>query len=172
MARRSKIYHCEPNEWFSCPVHGCSQKFRSQTGRTKHIRAKHKKNNELPVQTRSSFNLSASSKIVLPPASVNTSLPIDLDSDCQPEHDITPEVPVPPSENDPTSPPPFQPEIENQPPPIDSDSDHQPEPDITMPEVPVPPSNNDPTPPPPFQPEIAHQVLASSTNHPYINGTT
>lgn len=91
MPRRSKIYHREPKEWFSCPVYWCSRKFRTQTGRTKHIRSKHnlKKNHDLQIRTRSV-------SLEIPPA-------IDLDhQDSDTQADIKMHDDVPSS-------PPFQP---------------------------------------------------------------
>ena len=128
MPRHSTIYHPEPKEWFPCPVHGCSQRFRTQSGRTKHIHAKHK--NELQ-------SVSKISQLVpqAPIPSPNTSLPSDSnhqDADMPNHVPCTPHVPIVPSnfgflggmnvtqspipsDNDPTSPPPFQPEVENRP---------------------------------------------------------
>ena len=114
MPRRSSIYYREPKEWFPCPVRGCSQKFRTQTGQTKHIRAKHKKN-ELQTQTRGS--LSVSSKIPLSepvPASPDVS---SFDSDATtsylPTDRINTQSPIQlPNDNDLSSPPPLQPEVE------------------------------------------------------------
>ena len=124
MPRRSTIFRPEPKEWFSCPVRGCSRKFRSQTGRTKHIRSKHNENDE-----RSSLSIS---KIPCPsqaPGSFDTSTPIDSDHQDADMPDVahTPHVasdfgfldgmnmaqsPIP-NDNNPTSSPQFQPEIEN-----------------------------------------------------------
>ena len=77
MARHPKIYHPEPKEWFPCPVHDCPRKFRTQTGRTKHICSKHE-NIDLQTQTPSQNSLS----LEIPPeclSPINTNLPIDLD---------------------------------------------------------------------------------------------
>jgi hypothetical protein len=123
MAHRSKIYRPEPKTWLCCPFrdHGCYQKFRNQSGRTKHIRSKHNlEKNELQTRTQSS--------------SFDTSLPIDSDhqdSDTAPEvprtphpsHDVqvtsngtdmnqSPDDPLSPPPFYPSSPPPFQPEVE------------------------------------------------------------
>jgi hypothetical protein len=125
MPRRSTIHHPEPREWFSCPVHGCSRKFRSPTGRTKHIRAKHNENDE-----RSSLSVSKIPRPSQAPVSFDTTTPIDSDHQDADMPDVphTPDVasdfgfldgtnmaqsPIP-NNNDRTPPSPqFQPEIEN-----------------------------------------------------------
>lgn len=162
MARRPKFYHREPNEWLACPVYGCSRKFRNQSGRTKHIRAKHKKNDKLqtPTQSRTRATGSVSSE------SSFDAIPIDLDP--QPEVPYTPHHDVQVAsdlgspldgrnmtrspittglqlhhDNDPSSPPHFQPEVE-----IYHDSDQ-------------------------LEAEQASTSSESSTNyHPFINGMT
>jgi hypothetical protein len=105
MPRRSKILYSEPNEWFPCPVLGCSRKFRTQTGRTKHIQAgKHK--------TLAS----------------DTSLqPMDSDQDVQLE--VASDLPT--DNHHPSSPPPFQPEVAYNPP----NNNHNPSSPLLQPEV-------------------------------------
>ena len=126
MPRRSTIFRPEPKEWFPCPVRGCSRKFRSQTGRTKHIRTKHNENDE-----RSSLSVSKNRRPIQAPVPSDTSTPIDSDHQDadMPDVPYTPrahwhvtsdfdqildETNIP-NDNDPTSSPPaqFQPEIED-----------------------------------------------------------
>lgn len=160
MPRRSAIYRPEPKEWFSCPVHGCFRKFRTQTGRTKHIRAKHK-NDELPTRTR---NLLSATKTLAPQAPVSesssdASMPIESNHDRQ-DVDM-PDVP------------------RSGTPDLASDFSFLDRTNITRSPI---PSNNDPASPLPFQPEIENrhhddqapeQVFVSSTiYHSYINGMT
>ena len=101
MPRRSTIYRPEPKEWFSCPVYGCSRKFRTLTGRTKHIRAKHNKNEPL--------SWLSVSKMPHVPHTLHVASESDfnfLDGTNMARSPI-------PNDNVPISPPPFQPEIEN-----------------------------------------------------------
>jgi hypothetical protein len=94
MAPRSTKYQREPKEWFHCPIRGCHQKFRSQAGRTKHTRIKHR---EEP-QTRTPTSLSDSFKLKTPPpasilSSGTGSLPIDSDESDHQHSDIMSEGP-------------------------------------------------------------------------------
>jgi hypothetical protein len=160
MPRRSTIYHREPKEWFLCPVRGCSWKLRTQAGRTKHIRAKHNKNNELqpPSQAQAESSLSVLKIPQLPQAPVSDRQ--DSDSDAQADSSM-PDVPRTPH--------------------LASNFGFQDGLGMNMARSPIP-SNNDPTSPLPFndfEPEIenhhdqAEQVFVSSTNyHPFINGMT
>jgi hypothetical protein len=150
MARRSRIYHREPKEWFPCPVHDCSRKFKTQTGRTKHIRSKHKKN-DLQTRTRSSLSLE------IPPASVSSidSDHQDADITCTP-HGVQLRVEVGSNIS------------------FNSDGTNL---NMTRSPIHLPTGNdNDPSSPPPFQPEVdqADQAFTSrATNyHPFMNGMT
>jgi hypothetical protein len=153
MPRRSTIYHREPKEWFSCPVHDCSRKFKTQTGRTKHIRSKHKKP-ENDLQTRRLTRTRS------PLASVSS---IDSDADINmpctpPHHGVQLGVEVASDIG------------------FDSDGTNL---NMTRSPIHLPIGNdNDPSSPqaPPFQPEVdqVDQAFASrATNyHPFINGMT
>ena len=44
MPQHTITYVCEPANWLFCPVYGCSQKFCSWGGQTKHLCSKHNKN--------------------------------------------------------------------------------------------------------------------------------
>lgn len=141
MARRSNIHHREAK--LDCTFRGCHRKFRSQAGRTKHIRVVHENHDELhcqtPSRTQPQSSLSASSK-TRPPASISSDSSLPTDSDhqdsesdtmredrevpCTPNHDDqvasngtsmsrSPNNPLSPLPFHPSSPPPFQPEVEN-----------------------------------------------------------
>lgn len=154
MPRRPTIYHREPKEGFSCPVHDCSQKFKTQTGRTKHIRLKHKKN-DLQTRTRSFLSVS----LEIPPASVSS-----IDSDHQ-DADI----------NMPCTPPHHGVQLRDEVAfDIGFDSDGT---NVNMTRSPIhlPTGNdNDPSSPPPFQLEVdqAFRVASRANYHPFINGMT
>ena len=96
MPRRLTIYRPEPKEWFSCPVYSCSRKFRTQTGQTKHICAKHNKNELLRLSV---------SKMLHVPHTPHVASESDfnfLDGTNMAQSPI-------PNDNVPISPPPFQP---------------------------------------------------------------
>ena len=153
MARRPKIYHREPKEWFPCPVHDCPRKLRTQTGRTKHIRSKHE-NIDLQTQTPSQNSLS----LEIPPerlSPIDTNYPIDLDP--QDVDSCMSNVPCTPHHCD----------------GVASDVGFMDGTNMTHSPLPTHLSNdNDPSSPPPFQSEVEvhNQTFASTDYHPFING--
>jgi hypothetical protein len=145
MARRSNIHHREPK--LNCPFRGCHQKFRNQTGRTKHIRVRHEED-ELPVHTRTQNSLVSSSNT----RPVNSSFPIDSDSDS----DTMPAIP-------------YHDDQASNGTNITRTPSHD---DSLSPFHPSSPLPFNPSSPLPFQPEVEEVPTLSINYHPFLNGVT